>query len=322
MCESVVILGPTASGKSALSLALAEHYDIEIISLDSALIYKGMDIGTAKPSKEELAICPHHLIDIVEPSVSYSAANFRNDCIRLVEEIKARQHLPVICGGTMMYYKALCDGLSPLPSTEPEVRERVQKLADEKGWPYVHSLLKEYDLAAYERLAPNDKQRVARALEVYYMTGRSMSSFYEAPKEPCPFSRVEVVLLPENSDRTRLREQIKARFIKMLEVGLVEEVQALLRRGDVESNMPSLKSVGYRQVYQYLQGELSYDEMVDKAIIATARLAKHQMTWLRGGLSDNGLTERLELKIEDQNKLQSLLEHLHTHPQVDKYRRL
>ena len=164
MCEALVILGPTASGKSALALALSAHYRIEIISLDSALVYQGMDIGSAKPTKEELAICPHHLIDICDPAQSYSAANFRADCIRLVQEIRARGNLPVICGGTMMYYKALVDGLSPVPESTPEVRAQVQALADAHDWPYVHSLLKEIDPESYTRLDPKDKQRVARAL--------------------------------------------------------------------------------------------------------------------------------------------------------------
>lgn len=298
MCEALVILGPTASGKSALALALSAHYRIEIISLDSALVYQGMDIGSAKPTKEELAICPHHLIDICDPAQSYSAANFRADCIRLVQEIRARGNLPVICGGTMMYYKALVDGLSPVPESTPQVRAQVQALADAHDWPYVHSLLKEIDPESYTRLDPKDKQRVARALEVYYLTGRAMSSYFSAPKEGCPFSRLEVVLLPKNNDRTQLRELIRQRFMQMLEQGLIDEVKQLYARHDLNDTMPAMRSVGYRQVLMYLRGEVSYEEMIELAVIATARLAKHQMTWLRGGLKDDDKTQRLIVPIE------------------------
>ena len=280
-----MILGPTASGKSALSLKLAQILRSEIISLDSALVYRGMDVGTAKPSKEELAICPHHLIDICDPSESYSAANFRNDCIRLVGEIRARGALPIICGGTMMYYKALVDGLSPLPETSPEVRAQVQAMADAEGWPSVHEKLKTIDPPLYQKLAPLDKQRVARALEVYLMTGRPMSSYFGEKKNACPFSRLELVLLPQDNDRTHLRELIRQRFEHMLKHGLIAETQELLDRG-IDANAPAMRAVGYRQVAMYLQGEVSYDEMVELGVIATARLAKHQMTWLRGGLKD------------------------------------
>lgn len=285
MCEALVILGPTASGKSALALQLAQHLRAEIISLDSALVYKGMDVGTAKPTADELSICPHHLIDICDPADSYSAAQFRSDCIALVGEIRARGALPIICGGTMMYYKALVDGLSPVPTSTPEVRAKVQALADEQGWPALHQLLAQYDPPLYAKLAPNDKQRVARALEVYFLTGRAMSSFLQQPKEACPFTRLELVLLPKNNDRTHLREVIRQRFVQMLEQehGLLEETQALLDRG-IDPNAPAMRAVGYRQAAMYLQGEVSYEQMIELGVIATARLAKHQMTWLRGGL--------------------------------------
>ena len=323
MCEAVVILGPTASGKSALALAFSAHYRCEIISLDSALVYRGMDIGSAKPSKAELALCPHHLIDICDPAQSYSAANFRCDCIRLVQEIRARGNLPVICGGTMMYYKALVDGLSPVPESTPEVRARVQAIADAHDWPYVHGLLEDIDPQSYERLDPKDKQRVARALEVYYLTGRSLSSYFSAPKEGCPFTRLEVVLLPRNNDRTKLRELIRLRFMQMLEQGLIDEVKKLYERHDLNDTMPALRSVGYRQVLMYLRGELSYEEMIERAVIATARLAKHQMTWLRGGLKDDDQTQRLSVPIEAsaEAKLSAVLALCAQHPSLQTFLR-
>lgn len=323
MCEALVILGPTASGKSALGLALTKFYRMEIISLDSALVYRGMDIGSAKPTKDELSLCPHHLIDICDPAQSYSAANFRSDCIRLVQEIRARGNLPVICGGTMMYYKALVDGLSPVPESTQEVRAKVQAIADEHGWPYVHSLLKDIDAPSYQRLDPNDKQRVARALEVYYLTGRAMSSYFDVPKEGCPFSRLEVVLLPQDNDRTKLREIIRQRFMLMLEQGLIDEVKKLYERHDLNDFMPAMRSVGYRQVLMYLKGEVSYEEMIELAVIATARLAKHQMTWLRGGLKDNDETQRLIVNIEQsaQDKLDAVLKLCAQHPSLQQFAR-
>lgn len=323
MCEALVILGPTASGKSALSLQLAQLYNVEIISLDSALVYKGMDVGTAKPSAAELAICPHHLIDICEPTESYSAASFRTDCIRLVSEIRARGALPIICGGTMMYYKSLVEGLSPLPETTPEVRARVQAMAESEGYPALHAKLETIDPVLYKKLAPNDKQRVARAIEVYLLTGKPMSSFFGEKKDQCPFSRLELVLLPEKrDDRTHLRELIRQRFVAMLEHGLIEETKHLLSLG-LDDNSPAMRTVGYRQVAMYLRGEVSYDEMVELGVIATARLAKHQMTWLRGGLKVGGgrEVERYYLSIEDEDKLSHALALLEQHPQLSCYRR-
>ena len=317
MFDAVVILGPTASGKSDLSLQLAKRYNCEIISLDSALIYKGMDIGTAKPSVEERSICPHHLIDICDPAQSYSAANFREDTMALIEQIKARKALPVICGGTMMYYKALVEGLSQVPSSTPQVRSQVQELADKHGWPYVHSLLKDIDTVQYERLAPNDKQRVARALEVYYLTGKPMSSFFTSPKEQCPFKLFELVLLPQDNDRSHLRVMIRKRFEKMLELGFLDEVKQLLERSDLTDDMPSMRSVGYRQAAMYLRNEVSYEEMIELSVIATARLAKHQMTWLRGGLKELSSQDKIVrhcLAIEDEHKCERMLDLIAAEP--------
>lgn len=296
--RALVILGPTASGKTSLALSLAASLPIEIISLDSALIYRGMDIGTAKPTRDELAICPHHLIDIIDPAQSYSAAEFRADCIRLVGEICARGRLPVICGGTMMYYKALCDGLSPLPPTDERIRARIAAEAAEKGWPAMHAKLRELDPPLFEKLSPNDRQRVSRALEVIAATGRPMSSFFEKKSDQCPFFREEIVLLPDDG-REILRKRIRERFVQMIEQGFIDEVTALHERGDLSLSLPSMRSVGYRQVWEYLDGTLSYDEMIERAVIATCHLAKHQMTWLRGGLSGDGTVSRHVMVPED-----------------------
>lgn len=300
--KALAILGPTCSGKSALAVQLGLKAKIEIISLDSALIYRGMDIGTAKPSFKERAAVPHHLIDICDPKESYSAQDFRTDCIALVDEILGRGALPVICGGTMMYYKALTDGLSALPAADPAVRERVRQEGERQGWEAMHEKLKEFDLPSYLKLAPKDKQRVSRAVEIYYQTGRSMSDFLASPKEPCPFLLKEYVIMPKE-DRSDLRVLIGKRFFKMLKEGLIEEVQALRARGDLDLTMPSLRCVGYRQVWEYLEGLCSYDEMVQKAVIATARLAKHQMTWLRGSLKG----ERTLLSLSDPKSLDLLM---------------
>lgn len=300
--KAVVILGPTASGKSALSLKIARKAKVEIISLDSALIYKGMDIGTAKPTKEELESVPHHLIDICDPKDSYSAASFREDCIRLVDEISSRGAIPVICGGTMMYYKALVDGLSPLPQTDPLVREKIAREAETAGWPLMHEKLKDVDPVSYQKLNPNDKQRVSRALEIFYMTGRAMSSFFVEKQDKCPFDRLEYILLPETDDRTELRKLIRARFLKMVDDGLIDEVSSLKQRGDLNLTMPSMRCVGYRQVWEYLDKVYDFDTMIEKCVIATAQLAKHQMTWLRGSLSkDDSALVKERLLIGDKN---------------------
>ncbi|MGN0908475.1 MAG: tRNA (adenosine(37)-N6)-dimethylallyltransferase MiaA, partial [Succinivibrio sp.] len=234
-------------------------------------------------------------IDIRDPAQSYSAADFRRDCIRLVPQICARGALPVICGGTMMYYKALCDGLSPLPPTDPQVRARIAAQAQELGWPAMHQRLAVIDPPLYQKLAPNDRQRVSRAIEVYEMTGRPLSSFYGQKGEGCPFLRAEVVLLPKDG-REELRKAIRARFLRMLDDGLLSEVEALRRRGDLDPSMPSMRAVGYRQAWEHLDGKSTRSQMIERAVVATARLAKHQMTWLRGGLSSDGCLRRVVLE--------------------------
>ena len=308
MNKALVILGPTASGKTALALSLALHEKIEIISLDSALVYRGMDIGTAKPTKEELKTVPHHLIDVCEPHENYSAASFREDCIRLVDEICKRGALPVICGGTMMYYKSLVEGLSPLPKTDETVREYVSKQALTYGWPYMHEKLRDIDPQSYVRLDPHDKQRISRALEIFEMTGKPMSSFFAQKKDQCPFERLEFVLLPKDDDRSHLREIIRTRFIKMLDHGLVSEVKHLIAQHKLTLDNPSMRCVGYRQVFEYLEGVYSYETMIEKSVIATAQLAKHQMTWLRGGLAkDTGYLKKIRLDIGNEHNLETVL---------------
>ena len=300
--KALVILGPTASGKTSLALQLSKCANIEIISLDSALVYRGMDIGTAKPSAEELSACPHHLINIIDPAQSYSAADFRSDCIRLVREICGRGKLPVICGGTMMYYKALCEGLSPLPPTDDKIRASIAEEASLYGWPYMHEKLKKLDPSLYTKLSPNDKQRISRALEVIRISGRSMSSFFEKKGDQCPFKRIEVVLLPQ-AGREELRLEIRRRFMRMLDRGFENEVRALNERGDLSLSMPSMRCVGYRQMWEYLDGKTNFGVMTERSIIATCHLAKHQMTWLRGGLSKSVTVKRINMVPGDATNL-------------------
>lgn len=315
---ALVILGPTASGKTSLAIALSKYLRCEIISLDSALVYREMNIGSAKPTAEELSLVKHHLIDIRDPKDSYSAADFRIDCISKVDEISKRGALPIICGGTMMYYKALVEGLSPLPATEEKVRAEVLAEALKIGWSKMHEKLKDIDPKSYVRLNPNDKQRISRALEVYYQTGRSMSSFFdEHPAESCPFERFECILLPENDDRSALRELIRKRFMQMLDLGFVEEVRALKERGDLNLNMSSMRSVGYRQIWEYLEGKYDFKTMQELAIHATSHLAKHQMTWLRGALA-NSSAKKLRLNIGDIDNLSKILKAID--PYVEKFK--
>ncbi|MBQ9274549.1 MAG: tRNA (adenosine(37)-N6)-dimethylallyltransferase MiaA [Succinivibrio sp.] len=307
MVKALALLGPTASGKSALALQLAGLLRVEIISLDSAQVYRGLDKGTAKPTAEERAQVPHHLIDIRDPAQLYSAADFARDCVRLAEEISDRGALPLICGGTMMYYKALTGGLSPLPSTSPKTRQAVAELAQREGWEGVHERLKDADPDSYTRLSPHDKQRLSRALEVLWDTGRPMGYYFAAGRETCPLELCECVIMPE-ADRRELREIIAARFVRMLRDGLVAEVEGLRARGDLNLQLPSMRCVGYRQVWEYLDGAYDYEEMVQRVIIATAQLAKHQMTWLRGSLSREAAIERLTLPMGAADNLERLHE--------------
>ncbi|WP_029970416.1 tRNA (adenosine(37)-N6)-dimethylallyltransferase MiaA [Paraburkholderia graminis] len=277
------LLGPTASGKTAAALALATRRPIEIISVDSALVYREMDIGTAKPTAEERAIAPHHLIDIVDPANAYSAAEFRTDALRLTAEIHARGRLPLLVGGTMLYYKALTQGLNDLPAADPNVRAQLDADAARDGWPALHARLAAVDAATAARLAPNDSQRIQRALEVFMLTGEAMSTLLAAPARTddaaADWRFVPVALEP--SDRSVLHARIERRFDAMLENGFVDEVVKLRERGDLSPEMPSMRCVGYRQVWEYLDGAVDYATMRDKGVFATRQLCKRQLTWLR-----------------------------------------
>lgn len=275
------LAGPTASGKSAASLALAQRWPIEIVNVDSATIYRGMDIGTAKPDRHEQALVRHHLLDIRDPAQTYSAAAFREDALRLIPEIRARDHIPVLCGGTMLYYKALREGLNPLPEADPALRMQIDAEAQTSGWPAMHQHLATFDLDTARRLEPNDSQRIQRAIEIYRSSGRTMSSWLSEPAQnPAPCLQFATLSL-EPSDRAVLHERIAQRYHIMIETGLVDEVRMLYERGDLHLGLPSMRCVGYRQIWDHLDGKTSLDEAIEKAIAATRQLAKRQLTWLR-----------------------------------------
>jgi tRNA dimethylallyltransferase len=278
---AVAIMGPTASGKTAAALEIARHLPCEIISVDSALIYRGMDIGTAKPSLEELASVPHHLIDILDPLDAYSAMQFRTDTLRLSMDIIARGKLPLLVGGTMLYFKVLRDGLDELPQADPGLRAQLDEEAARIGMPAMHARLAELDPVTAARLKPNDSQRIQRALEISLLTGGPMSALLsQKTAEELPFDLLPLALEP--SDRAVLHERIALRFDLMLkDDALLNEVRKLRARGDLHPGLPSIRCVGYRQAWEYLDGEIDYATMREKGIIATRQLAKRQLTWLR-----------------------------------------
>ncbi|WP_068634952.1 tRNA (adenosine(37)-N6)-dimethylallyltransferase MiaA [Thauera butanivorans] len=277
---ALLLLGPTASGKTACALAIARRLPVEIISVDSALVYRDMDIGTAKPSAEERAACPHHLIDIVSPEESYSAARFRADAIRLMREINARGRIPLLAGGTMLYFKALRDGLSDLPAANAGLRRAIDETAAAHGWPALHAELARLDPAAAARLEPSDAQRIQRALEIVRLTGRPLAESYARKEdEALPCRLLAMALAP--SDRGVLHARIAERFDTMLHSGFVDEVRRLRRTYRLNPEMPSMRCVGYRQAWEYLDGDIGYDELRFKGIAATRQLAKRQLTWQR-----------------------------------------
>jgi len=312
--DAVALLGPTASGKSALSMQLAQRFDLEIISVDSALVYRGMDIGTAKPSPTEQARVAHHLIDLIDPTQAYSAARFAADARGLIDEIRARGRLPLLVGGTMLYIKALRSGLDELPQADAQVRARIDAQAALQGWPAMHAELARIDPVTAARLAPGDSQRIQRALEVHALTGRTLSSLHSGGErasllatEPLPIGRVDgahqtasrppptiALIALEPSDRSVLHQRIAQRFQSMLDAGLLDEVRALRARGDLHTELPSMRCVGYRQAWAYLD-ELELERsagagsvqsrrqhFIDAGVAATRQLAKRQLTWLRG----------------------------------------
>ncbi len=281
---AVAIMGPTASGKTASALAIAQQIPSEIISVDSALVYRGMDIGTAKPTRAERAAAPHHLIDIIDPLDSYSVAQFRADTLQLVEQIVARGKLPLLVGGTMLYFKGLADGLDDLPGADPVLRAELEDDAARIGWPAMHARLAALDPETAARLAPNDAQRIQRALEICALSGKPMSELLALrAKTELPFELLSFALEP--SDRAVLHQRIARRFDIMLadsdDGNLLSEVATLRRRGDLHPGLPSMRCVGYRQAWEYLDGRIDYQSMRETGIIATRQLAKRQLTWLR-----------------------------------------
>ncbi len=276
----ICLAGPTASGKSAAARAIAQRWPVEIINVDSATIYRGMDIGTAKPTAQERAEVTHHLLDILDPADSYSVASFRRETLQCVRDIQARGHLPLLVGGTMMYFKALRDGLNDLPAADPEIRKALEARAAAEGWPAMHAWLKTIDPITAQRLSPNDSQRVGRALEIWQISGQPMSALLGAT-QPADEPVATITLSLEPLERSLLHTRIAERFDQMLELGLFAEVQALHARGDLHPGLPSVRCVGYRQLWSVLEGELDLKLAREQAISATRQLAKRQITWLR-----------------------------------------
>ena len=279
---AICLMGPTASGKTALAIELVQRLPLEIVSVDSAQIYKTMDIGTGKPDAKTLTLAPHRLIDFLDPLESYSAARFCEDARREMANIRAAGKVPLLVGGTMLYFKALRDGLAPMPAADERVRADILNQASAEGWAAIHTELAAVDPIAASRIHPNDPQRLQRALEVFRVSGRSLSD-WQAMQSPLPDGGDAFVFLSiQPVDRSVLHQRIERRFRQMLEEGLVGEVEALFARGDLGPELPSIRSVGYRQVWQYLSQEIGFDVMVERGVIATRQLAKRQITWLRG----------------------------------------
>ena len=274
-----VLLGPTASGKSRLAMQLASKHPIEIVSIDSAQVYRGMDIGTAKPSHEERRAVPHHLIDLLDPTEAYSAGRFRDDALRAVGDIHTRGRIPLLVGGTMLYYRALAEGLNELPPADPEIRAQIDAQAARTGWPAMHAELAKVDPLAAGRVKPGDAQRIQRALEVHRITGNPISEFQHRPKTELPFELRAFSIVPE--DRAELHRRIAERFDAMLQAGLVEELAALRKRFRLHAELPSMRCVGYRQAWEYLEGKSNAKNLRETGIAATRQLAKRQLTWLR-----------------------------------------
>ncbi|ENY8012922.1 tRNA (adenosine(37)-N6)-dimethylallyltransferase MiaA [Vibrio fluvialis] len=276
---ALFLMGPTASGKTDLAIRLRQKFPVEIISVDSALIYKGMDIGTAKPDQDELALAPHRLIDILDPSEAYSAADFRRDALREMQAIVEQGKIPLLVGGTMLYYKALLEGLSPLPAADPEIRQQIEQEAQQLGWAALHEQLRQIDPISAGRIHPNDPQRLSRALEVYRISGKTLTELTQTKGEALPFCVKQFAIAPK--ERAELHRRIELRFEKMVEAGFEDEVKALYARKDLHPDLPSIRCVGYRQMWDYLDGNCTLDEAIFRGICATRQLAKRQITWLR-----------------------------------------
>jgi tRNA dimethylallyltransferase len=291
---SIFIMGPTATGKTDLAISIYSELGVdlpsELISVDSALVYRGMDIGTAKPDDQTLKKYPHHLIDIIDPAEVYSAGQFREDALRLMQQIFDARRTPVLVGGTMLYFNTLQKGIANMPEVDDAVKQAIENESKSQGILAMHDRLKRVDPVSAERIHPNDPQRIKRALELYDYTGKTLTDFWREQEQSqadfrFPYRRIKIALMPDN--RVELRQRITKRFDHMLQQGFVEEVEGLFNRGDLHAGMPSIRAVGYRQVWSYLAGEYGYDEMREKAIIATAQLAKRQMTWLRKEIACN-----------------------------------
>jgi tRNA dimethylallyltransferase len=282
---AIFLMGPTASGKTAAAVELVQHLPVEIISVDSALVYRDMNIGTAKPDAATLAIAPHHLLDVIDPTEAYSAAAFRTDALRLMADITQRGRIPLLVGGTMLYFRALQNGLNDLPQADAAVRAELDADIALYGVPYLHQQLAEVDPETAARLSPNDSQRVQRALEIYRISGQSMSSLLKQPAQATlPYRVLPLALLP--SDRSVLHQRIATRFEQIVEQGLVNELRQLRTRFDLHPDLPAMRCVGYRQAWQFMDDEINHAQFVETGIIATRQLAKRQLTWLRG-MTDN-----------------------------------
>ena len=283
---AIFLMGPTATGKTDIAVELFKQLPIELISVDSAMVYRGMDIGTAKPSKTLLSEVPHRLIDICEPDETYSAARFRRDALQAIDEIHADQRIPLLVGGTGLYFRSLESGISDLPDADAGVRQQLEAEASELGWEAMHRRLARIDPVAADRIHPNDPQRIQRALEIYEISGRNMTDHYEdETTRPLPFKLIKIILNPK--DRTVLHQRIKSRFLKMLDQGFVEEVRSFHENDRFCGSLSAMRMVGYRQIWDYLDGKMDHDQMIEKGIVATRQLAKRQMTWLRK--EENGI---------------------------------
>jgi tRNA dimethylallyltransferase len=286
---ALVITGPTASGKSQLTLELARHLGAEIISADSAQVYRGMDIGSAKPDVYTLEEVKHHLVDIRDPDDPYSAAEFRKDCITLVSRIQSEGKLAIISGGTMLYLKGLKEGLAELPSADPDIRAEIIQQAEKHSWKHVHQELARIDPESSKRIRPTDPQRLQRAIEVFRLTGVPLSKLHRQSVEACPFPLLEIAIIPD--DRVALHQAIETRFREMLEAGFIREVQQLREKPGIHAHLPAIKAVGYRQIWSFLEGEIDEQTMIQSALASTRQLAKRQHTWLRSWKNLNLLAE-------------------------------
>ena len=301
-----MLMGPTASGKTGLSLFLADNLPVEIVSVDSALVYQGMDIGTSKPNQQTLKNYPHHLIDICSPVENYSAAQFRQDAENLMREITLRGNIPLLVGGTMLYYRALIQGLSNLPAANQSVRKELEQFVDAKGLPALYARLQQVDPQAAERIHSNDPQRIQRALEVYEISGKPISQWWaEQAQYDLPYSVTKIAVT--TTARSLLHQRIEARFEQMLTEGLIDELSGLRERFSLDLNKPAMRTVGYRQVWQYLEGDYSFSDMKYKAIVATRQLAKRQLTWLRSEQDVHWL-------YADQGDIEQMALNLFSHP--------